>query len=183
MVTDEGRFAGRVGDVHIMVEDAHGKGELGQFLVRHEDIGLETSVLCRTHSGKVHTILGSPISALQITKVTGQEGHIRAPVLQSDEYTHADGMHTRLSHPVGGIHPPIEFRFHASWMIDVVTLGIISLLKTNHSVQSVVRKLLVFFGFQGHHLNLQIRKILLGDVECLGQIRYPRLGWILARYK
>ena len=46
VVADVCRFAGRVGDIHIVVEDAHGKSKLCQFTVVHDDIRLEAAVLC-----------------------------------------------------------------------------------------------------------------------------------------
>ena len=38
---------------------------------------------------------------------------------------------------------------------------------------------LVVFGREGHHLYLDIGKVFLGDVDGLGEIRHPCLGWIL----
>ena len=67
VVTDGRRFACGIGNVHIVVENTHGKSELCQLTIIHDDIRLEASVLGGPHTGEVHTVFRPPIMLLQIT--------------------------------------------------------------------------------------------------------------------
>ena len=80
VVADIGRLTGRVGDIHVVVEDTHGKRGLRQFAVGHEAVGLESFVLRRAHTGKIDGVLGAPVVLLQIAQVVGHHGDIRAPL-------------------------------------------------------------------------------------------------------
>ena len=52
------RFTSGVGDIYIVIENTHGKSELCQLTIIHDDIRLETTVFCRTHTGEVDTVFG-----------------------------------------------------------------------------------------------------------------------------
>ena len=84
VVTDFRTFTGRVGDIYIVIEDSHGKRQLGKFPVVHDNIWLEPSVFGRTHTWEVNAIFCLPIMLLQVTEMIGQHGYIRAPFFQSD---------------------------------------------------------------------------------------------------
>ena len=72
--------------------------DLCQFLVAHDDVRLETFIFGRTHAREVHAVFRLPVMLLQVAQVVSHHGHIRTPVLQSDEYTHADGVYADLYH-------------------------------------------------------------------------------------
>ena len=137
-ITDDWCLTGGVGDVHVVVKDAHGKGQLCQFFVRHHHIGLEASILCRTQAGEIHTVSCPPIPLLQVAQMEGHHGDISAPLFQADKHSHTNAVHTSGSHTVRSIDAPVKVRFHASRVIDVVSLTMVSLLKTYDPIQAML---------------------------------------------
>ena len=172
-----------IGDVHVVVEDAHGKGDLRQLAVGHDHVGLEAAVLRRAHAGEVHAVLRAPVMLLQVAQVMGHHGDVRAPLLlQPDEHAHADGMHSGLPHAVETIEPPLELRLHAARMVDVVVHLVIGLLEADDAVHPVLHQFRILLRLQGHHLYLQVAEVRLGQVEGTRQIGHAGLGGVLARH-
>ena len=182
MVADIGRFAGRVGDVHVVVEDTHGESDLCQLLVAHDDVRLETFVFGRTHAREVHAVFRLPVMLLQVAQVVSHHGHVRTPVLQSDEHAHADGVYAGLPHAVEPVDTPFELRLHAARMVHVVAGLVVCFLETDYAVQSVVYQFGIFFRLERHHLDFQVREVRLGQVERFGNVGHTRLGRILTRH-
>ena len=148
MVAYIGRLAGGVGDVYIMVEDAHGESDLCQFAVAHDDIGLEAAVLRRTHTGEVDAVFRLPIMFLEIAQVISHHGDVCPPFfLQTDEHSHADGMDACLPHTVETVDTPFKLGLHAAGVVDVVIRFVIGFLKTNHTVHAVLFQLCILFRF------------------------------------
>ena len=104
-------------------------------------------------------------------------------LLKSEQCTHAYGVNSCLSHTVKAIDTPLKVALHAGRMVNLIVLTVVSLLEADNAVKSVLRKLIVIFGLQRHHLYLDIREILLGYIYCLGKIWYTGLGRVLSRYK
>ena len=149
-------------------------------------ISMTGSAGCETckgaHTREVHAVLGLPVMLLQVAQVMSHHHYIRAPLLlQADEYAHADGMDTCHTHAVETIAAPLKLALHATWMIEVVMFAVVGLLETDDTVHAVVGEGFVILCRERHHLNLHVREILLGDVDCLGKIRGASLGWVLAR--
>ena len=165
-----------------MVEDTHGESCLGQLLIGHEAVWLETFVLCRAHTREVHAVLGLPVMLLKVAQVMSHHHYIRAPfLLQADEHTHADGVNACHTHAVETVAAPLKLALHATWVVELVVLVVVGLLETDYAVHTMVGEGLVILSRERHHLNLHVREILLGDVDCLGKIRGASLGWVLAR--
>ena len=184
MVAEVGELAGRIGNIDIVVEDTHGEGELGQFAVGHDAIGLETAVLGRTHAREIHAILRAPIVTLEIAEMTGHHREVRAPFLfQSDQHTHTDGVDTGLPHSVETIDAPLEVGLAATRMIDLIVLAVIGFLETDHAVHAMVRQFLIFLRLEGHHLNLEVGEIRFGQIQRLGQIGHTCQSRILTRHE
>ena len=99
---------------------------------------------------------------LQVAQVVSHHGHIRTPILQSDEYTHADGVHTGLTHAVEPVDTPFELRLHAARVVHVVAGLVVRFLETDYTVQSVVNQFGIFFRLERHHLDFQVREVRLG---------------------
>ena len=92
-----------------MIEDAHGKRGLSQFPVGHIAVGMEPLVLSRPHTWEVDRVFGSPVMSLQIAQVICHHGDVGSPLLlQSYEYSHADGVHPSLPHTVEAIQTPFK---------------------------------------------------------------------------
>ena len=157
VVTDEGWLTSRIGDVHIMVEDTHGKGGLCQFLVAHETVRLEALVLCRSHTREVDAVLGAPIVLLEVAQVVCHHGDVGAPfLLQSDEHAHTDAMYASHTHTVEAIASPLKLALHATRVIEFVMLTVVGLLEADDTVHAMVGKRFVVLGGERHHLNLHI---------------------------
>ena len=58
--------------------------------------------------------------------------------------------------------------------------SVVGFLKADDSVESMVSEFFVVFSRQGHHLNLDVGEILLGNVDGLGKVRNSGFGWVLA---
>ena len=141
VVAEVGFLARGIGNVHVVVEDTHGEGELRQFPVGHHAVGLKAAVLGRAEAGEVHAVLRTPVAALQVAQVEGHHREVGAPFLfKADEHAHADGVHARRAHAVEAVHAPLEVRLHAARVIKFVVLAVIGFLKANHAVHAVVRK-------------------------------------------
>ena len=181
MVADKGGLAGGIGDVDVVVKDAHGKGGLRQLAVGHDAVGAEAFVLRRTHTGEVDGIARPPVVLLQIAQMAGHHHHVGAPIaFQTDEHTHADGVHSGLPHTVEGIAAPFEDALHAAGMIVLVVRTVIGFLKADYAVHAMVAEGTVVVGLEGHHLDFDVREIRLGNVDGGGQIFHPSLCRILA---
>ena len=131
-----------------MVKDTHGKSDLCQFAVAHDDIGLEAAILRRTHTGEVDAVFRLPIMFLEIAQVISHHGDVCPPFfLQTDEYSHADGVDARLPHTVETVDTPFKFGLHAAGMVDVVIRFVIGFLKANHTVHAVPFQHCILFRF------------------------------------
>ena len=182
IVAYKSRLTGRVGDVHVVVEDTHGKRSLSQFAVGHEAVRLEALVLCWAHARKVHAVFRSPVMLLQIPQMISHHNDIRAPfLLQSNQHSHTDRVNASLSHAVEAVASPFKATLHAARVIQLVVVAVVSLLKANHSVHAMLGKRAVILGRERHHLNLDVREILLCNVNRLGEIRSASLCRILSR--
>ena len=184
IVAEAGAFAGRIGDIHIVIEDTGCKCHLGQFAVAHDNIRLESSVFRRTHTREIKAVLGFPVMLLQITQMIGHHSHVRAPFfLQADQHTHADAVYAGLSHTVESIDTPFEFRLHSARMIDIIVCLVIGFLETDHTVHTMMRQFAILFCRKRHHFNLQVGEIRLGQIKSTGNIRNACLCRILACYQ
>ena len=157
MVAEVGTFAGRIGDIHIMIEDTGSKCHLSQFAVTHDNIWLESSVFRRTHAREIKAVFGFPVMLLQITQVISHHSHVGTPFfLQADQHTHANAVNTGLSHAVETVDTPFKLRLHAARVIDLVIRLVIGFLETDHTVHTVMCQFAVLFCRKRHHFNLQV---------------------------
>ena len=174
------RLTGRVGDIHVVVEDTHSKSNLSQFAITHLHVGLESSVLSHPHSWEIHRELRAPVCLFEVSQMACHHHHLRAPILQSDKRTHTYLVHSRLSHTVISVEAPFKVRLRSSGVIHLISLLVVSLLEANHSVETMISEFCIFLRSQWHHLNLQVVEIRLSQVESLCDIFHTRLHLVLS---
>ena len=172
IVADACRLTSRVRDINIVVEDAHSESKLRQLTVVHNHIGLEAFILGGAHTWEVDTVLRLPIALLQVAKVMRHHRNIGTPLFEPYQYTHADGVYTGLSHAVEPIDTPIELRLHATRMILFIARLVIRLLKADYTIQAMLNEFGILFGFEWHHLNLQVTEVRFCQVERFGYVVY-----------
>ena len=166
-----------------MVEDAHCEGRLGEVPVTEEAVGLESSVLGRTHTREVDAVPGAPVVLLEVAQVVCEHGDVGAPLfLQTYEHTHTYGVHAGLSHTVEGIAAPFEIGLHPARVVYVVVRAIIGLLEAYYPVHAVVGEAFVLLSLQRLHLDLEVGKIFLGPVQSLRKVVHTCLCRVLARH-
>ena len=184
VVAQVGGFASRIGDVDVVVEDAHGESHLRQLAVRHHAVRTEASVLRRSHPRKIYTVTRTPIVLLQVAQVMGHHRDVGAPLpLQTNQHAHSDTVNAGLSHAVEGIDAPLEIGLHAARMIQVVVLAAIGFLKADYAVHAVSAQFCILLGTEGHDLNFEIREIGLGQVQRSGNVGDARLGRVFSRHE
>ena len=164
-----------------MVEDSHGEGDLCELLVSHHAIRLESAVLCRTHTREVYAVFGSPVMFLEVAQMVSHHRYVSAPLfLQTDEHAHSDRMYTGLSHTVEAVATPVEVSLHSTRVVNVVMRSVIGLLEADDAVHSMMGELGVILCGERHHLEFEVREVLLGDVESLREIRHAGLYRVLS---
>src|SRR5574344_2290579 len=175
-----GILSGGVRHVHIMIKDTHGKGNLRQFSVGHLHTRLKSAVLRFTHTGKVHTELGTPIGLLEITQVICHHSYLCAPVFQSDECAHTYLVYSCHTHTVIAVQTPFIVGLRTSGMILLIVGLMISLLKADNAIESVMSQHRIVFCGKRHHFYLQVIEIGLCQIQCPGNIVHSRHSRILS---
>src|SRR5574344_2270671 len=157
VISNQGWLTSGIGNVHIMVEDAHGKSGLSQLPVCHNAVGLKTLVLSRSHTREVNRILRAPVMLLQVAQMASHHHHICTPLLfQSYQHPHTNRVNTSLPHAVKSVTAPFKVALHTPWMVDPIVLSVVSLLKTDNTIQSMESQFVIVFSPQRHDLNLDV---------------------------
>jgi len=183
VISDFCTFTGGIGDIYVVVEDSHRECKLSQFPVVHDYIRLESAIFRRTHTREIYAVFCFPVMLLQITQMISHHRYVCPPFLQADQDTHANLMYTCLSHAVEAVYTPFEFRLHASRMIRFVICFMVSLLKTDHSIQTMISQFLIFFCFKGHYFNLQVAEIRFCQIQRLGNVGNTCCGRVFTGYE
>ena len=98
------------------------EGELGQFAVAHHDVGLEMAFR-RTHTREIDAVACAPVVFAEVEQVACHHCHIGAPVLKTYQHSHADFVHSGLSHAVESVDTPFKVRFHSCRVVCFVLLA------------------------------------------------------------
>ena len=113
----------------------------------------------------------------------GHHRHVRPPVFEAYEDTHANRVDAGLSHAVEAVHAPFEIRLHAARVVDFVIFAVIRLLKADDTIHAVARQFAVLLRAEGHDFDFQVAEIGLGQVERPCYVRYTCLRRVLARHE
>ena len=106
--------------------------------------------------------------------------HIRAPLLQTYQRSHAYAPCSSLCHTVGSIDTPLEIRLHPRRVVYLIILSIICLLETDNTVATMAHQSSITVYGKRHYLNLYVMEIRPGQVYGSGNVINTRLGRIFA---
>ena len=68
--------------------------------------------------------------------MAGHHRHVGAPVLQADEHSHPDFVHTGLTHTVEAVDAPFKVAFHPGRVIYFVALSVVGFLEADYAVET-----------------------------------------------
>ena len=136
-----------------------------------------------THAREIDAVTGLPVVPAQVLQVQGHHRDVGTPLLEADQHAHADLVHAGLSHAVEAVHAPLELRFHARRVVDVVVLAVVGLLEADHAVESGVREPLVLLGRKGHHLDGEVVEPRTADAQRLLDVVHTGGPGVLARHE
>ncbi len=110
------------------------------------------------------------------------QNQIAAPVLKSDEHTHTDFMDSCFSHTVKPVEPPLIDALHALRMVLLVSLTVIGLLETYHSVKPGMGEAFIERRLHWHDLESEIMEIWAAYAKHLFEIIHTAHRRVLARH-